>query len=640
MNSNKEYFGNHIQQSKTLEEAVNRVHDLIKAGLAYTSNAGGNTTTSIVNKYGRLCMTPQRGKAVHPKDLKDALSYVMYRFYKEAYPNIEIREVSNSPFWAPLDMLAHTIGGEPQERYFALVNKGGKEDLIEALDYIQGRFWIKDIHGGLPSLGEFSGRDYISVYGKSPKTFIKWVRDFAIHIMSWNRNIPRQAMLCLDVCEKVCMHPKVSKEDVIDLLDGKYGPERNNTLDGVYTRNMSVQKCILLKQVSHVAPLARVLSDMFIEYHDEVGMNLFRAVNGYQPDYIYPDSIMGIFNRRSRISVRRNRLKDVMISRLEYGDANIAWDERAPKERSLISLPKTVLKSGNTAAIIPIGDKLHWSIGKLTDCCQQKDCEAHSVCAHSFCSERSEVIIVRNEEGTILYMSWVWLNDSGDGLMLDSIEGAKELDNSSLIKDWREIVSLLLKENNYIRDVRVGGASWGYTKKVRNKLGSSNSSNCEWAVWPPAVYTDYGDGHCLVGSQEPTESPIPLVTKEVAIADVYKDIIEFSCKEFSALTDGDIHVSDEEVYQLEQYDQLYHAIYAKCTADDFGKFKEFILKYLGENPFNNKTEEIMNILDLASRSDEYKSLERLSHMLGLDDSDHNKDYSCYDSLVDLEDRLR
>lgn len=642
---------------KVSEMARGTVRTLILEGI----NPPKKEVVSIIDEQYRLVMTPQRGVNVSPRDHKNAVVYALYRLIRLDDISVGERVISSNPFWGILDLLMHIkdcsgfsramdealYGGD----YFTLVNKGNKEDLLSAINIVETRFRYKDLAGEV---------GHANLYCNSPAAFMYWAMDLidiARYEMMEGRDTEEYHSATY-VLLTAMQDSRPQKQDVVWLLDSKVGPNKDNRVGKAWigTGLYSLKQLRIVKKYAHNTNLAKTLGrDCFLSYGSSRADQMMETYWGHDPRAILPKKLLGIFTASAHYWASRYEGEDWITVKLEevifQEGKEEYWDEETPKDSRVINLSKQTLSSGNIVSLIPIGDSLHWSIGKLTDCCQQRGNQAHSVCAHSFCSDRSEVIVIRNQEDTILYMSWVWLNNDGDGLMLDSIEGSKKLRGDDLCEDWKETVDLLLKENQFIKEVRIGEANWGRTKNVRKGLGLENTkASCEWDLFPPTVYMDCGDHHVLAGSQEPTEAPVPFEHKdpdEGLKHDLFKEVYD----KVHPLTLGAVPENTYEERQLlREYDWAFQSLQEESGQPgvNFQLLRDLIPQ-LGENPFGNNTDKVTWILDMVTKSltrhqeiiDQEAFIELYTELYAIqhDKEEYDSSNEVYDYLVDLEYKL-
>lgn len=560
----------------------------------------------IMDADGNLLMVPQRGKEVLPSEHKDPLVYAFFRCMDLVVCGWNApKSISSNPFWGILDLMMSML--RYHDRYWDLVAAGDKVSLIKAI-----RSVTDDMHHA------YTLTEYAGVYGNSTAVFLEWVEYIAVtylKLYSRNHNCFIGDMVAFTASFVVFKDRGLSKQCIDSLLDSKYGPDgENDLLDAVtFSKVSSIEELILVKEYSHMHYLSQCIANIFAQ-HDGITEQITNAHKyGQQPFFkVIPKALKNTFidrcgdaalinDKYSLWDTRDLSIRELVEHCCNKDMSNEPWDESIPKEHSVIKLEERTLPSGNTVSLIPIGDKLHWSIGKITDCCQQRDRAAHSVCAHSFCSDRSEVIIVRDSDGEVLYMSWVWLNDNGDGLMLDSIEGRKVFSRGTMAKDWADIVSLLLEENKFVKEVRIGETSYGHTKTVRDMLKlTSTSTDLVWDLYPSSTYMDCGKRHALAGSQVPTEAPIPYV--ENVDSSKYSALVdEVVTKVMKAMSSG---MDSNDMDLLAQYEEAYLGATTigndtDAYPDEYRKLYDVVTKIKGK-PFGRSTPKILRILELGS----------------------------------------
>lgn len=602
---------------------------------------------SIIDEQFRLVMTPQRGGSVAPKDHKNAVVYALYRIIKLCRPSVDDIAISSNPFWGLLDLL---MINKECERYFSLVNKGSKKDLIEAI------YAAEAAMGHSRLSGDFG---WAHLKDSTPSGFMGWIKnevDKALHydLSGYSREYNSADYIVLTAIND----PRPQKQDVVWLLDSKIGPNKDNQVGEAWAGKglYSLKHLRVVKEYAHNEEMRNALGrHCLLGYGAGLRREMEATYWGHDPKTILPKKLLEVFTASAHYWASRYEGEDWITVKLEevifQEGKEEYWDEEIPKESRVINLSKQTLGSGNTVSLIPIGDSLHWSIGKLTDCCQQRGNQAHSVCAHSFCSDRSEVVVIRNPEDTILYMSWVWLNNDGDGLMLDSIEGSKKLRGDDLCEDWKETVDLLLKENQFIKEVRIGETNWGRTKNVRKGLGLENTkTSCEWDLFPPNVYMDCGDHHVLAGSQEPTEAPIPFEYKDPDEGwrhGLFKEVYD----KVHPLTLGAVPENTYEERQLlREYDWAFQTLQEESghPGINFQLLRDLIPQ-LGENPFGSNTDKIVWILNMCAKSltrhqeiiDQESFIKLYTELYAMkhDKKECDSSSEVYDYLVDLEYKL-
>lgn len=155
-------------------------------------------------------------------------------------------------------------------------------------------------------------------------------------------------------------------------------------------------------------------------------------------------------------------------------------------------LPEVSIQEGAySLEKLSVGDISHLWVGIPTDCCQHLEAAGSSCAVDSFTSEYSSTYVLKRE-GQILAQSWVWIDEEGKSVVIDSIEHKRGLDVSRISSMWLSLARELGKKFK----VFIGSTNYGCTNAVVDAwedLGIIEAFTTNSYV-KPTNYTGYLDG--------------------------------------------------------------------------------------------------------------------------------------------------
>ena len=183
-------------------------------------------------------------------------------------------------------------------------------------------------------------------------------------------------------------------------------------------------------------------------------------------------------------------LMDLGVPRLKINEAIKQGSRYTSKVEDL--LPQVNIIDGKyTLERLAVGDIAHLWVGLPTDCCQHLNSVGKDCAISSYVSEKSSTYVLKRE-GQILAQSWVWIDEEGKSVVIDSIEHKRGLDVSRISSMWLSLARELGKKFK----VFIGSTNYGCTNAVVDAwedLGIIEAFTTNSYV-KPTNYTGYLDG--------------------------------------------------------------------------------------------------------------------------------------------------
>lgn len=183
-------------------------------------------------------------------------------------------------------------------------------------------------------------------------------------------------------------------------------------------------------------------------------------------------------------------LMDLGVPRLKIKEAINQGSRYTSKVKDL--LPQVnIIDDKYSLERLAIGDIAHLWVGLPTDCCQHLNSVGKDCAINSYVSEYSSTYVLKRD-GQILAQSWVWIDEEGKSVVIDSIEHKRGLDVSRISSMWLSLARELGKKFK----VFIGSTNYGCTNAVVDAwedLGIIEAFTTNSYV-KPTNYTGYLDG--------------------------------------------------------------------------------------------------------------------------------------------------